>query len=47
MVEPQEWKELESWDLLVPGANPRSIDKAQRRVDKLLISIPQMIGHLV
>ena len=47
VVEPQEWKELESWDLLVPGANPRSIDKAQRRVDKLLISIPQMIGHLV
>ncbi len=47
VVEPQEWKELESWGLLVPDSNPRSIEKAQRKVDKLLISIPQMIGHLV
>jgi putative nucleotidyltransferase with HDIG domain len=46
-VETKEWKELDSWDFLVPEADPRSIEKAQRKVDKLLISIPQMVGHLV
>ena len=46
-VETKDWKELDTWELLVPEADPRSIEKAQRKVDKLLVSIPQMVGHLV
>lgn len=46
-VEPSDWKERDEWELLVPNANPRGIEKAQRKVDKLLINLPSMVKELV
>ena len=34
-VDPKEWRELDSWGLLVPESDPRSIEKAQRKVEKI------------
>ena len=46
-IEVSDWKERDEWDLLVPDANPRGIEKAQRKVDKLLINLPSMVKELV